>query len=200
MGRHRMSSHALSPGATATVTLAALWFRFPRVFLVLAALILSGCQATAPQGEPFFQSTTRPLLTLGPEHLVLRVNRDDRDWFENVAWLPGAGRLVAVYTPPDGRAYDLHLVTFLPNGSHLTRLPLPSDPDCARVSQHFPRVLPDGRLAYIQRCWVSQTSARKVPEESTTLMVYDPKTGTTERLVPWPPYRTYVLEREPCRS
>src|SRR5207248_1643407 len=46
-------------------------------------------------------------------------------------------------------------------------------------------VLRDGRLAYVQRCWVSLSPTRRIPEERANLMVYDPRTGDTGHLVPY---------------
>lgn len=116
--------------------------------------------------------------------------------FGTPAWLPRTGEIIVVFNPAGGSIRDYHLYAIKPDGSDLRPISLPNDPECEYTSQSRPYVLPDGRLAYLQECWVSQT--RELPQEAINLMVFDPTTQSVQRLLPYYlPFNTKVYTFAP---
>jgi hypothetical protein len=109
--------------------------------------------------------------------------------FVGPVWLPGTSRtdrlVVSMIPVQSVRGADYQLFVMDADGSHLSELAVPDDPGCASTSRYDARPLPDGRLGYLQRCLISASPARRIPEESVTLMALGPETGEAERLVPY---------------
>ncbi|MCC6627816.1 MAG: PD40 domain-containing protein [Chloroflexi bacterium] len=65
----------------------------------------------------------------------------------------------------------------------------------------MPRLLPDGRVGFLQRCEGSRTPARRIPEEAVSLLVTDLAGTTTTRLVPYYlPFGANVFDVAPDQS
>ena len=93
----------------------------------------------------------------------------------SVAWLP-SGDLVLL-----GESGALTAVR--PDGTAPRPLPVADDPACDLNRRLFLRALPDGRLAFVHRC---DGARSRPPETATTLVAYDPQTGRTSPLLPYP--------------
>lgn len=120
--------------------------------------------------------------------------------FLGLAWLPSTREFVVNYRSSKSTkdSWDLQLYSMREDGSDFNPLPLSPDPDCKYTSRHLPRTLPDGRLAYVQRCWVSLTPERHLPTEAVTLWAYDPVARSSEQLVPYfLPYRPSAFDFAP---
>jgi hypothetical protein len=145
------------------------------VLVAVNALTLS------PRREPK-PAVSEPLVD--PSALRL-LPAPDGGVFDNPQWLPGTSEIVVTYRPPGWRnGWETELRSIGLDGSNFERLPLPNDPECRYTSGHFARALPDGRLAYAQRCWAPFDRNRGVAQ-ATSLMAYDPATGSVERLRPY---------------
>jgi hypothetical protein len=98
-------------------------------------------------------------------------------------WLPRAGRLVVVLSPPghtDDAAYD-RLVAIRPDGTGRRPLRLPRWQGCMFTSADVPTRLPDGRLGYSEKCWGSNA-----PRTAVRLRSYDPATHEVGAVRPYP--------------
>jgi hypothetical protein len=108
----------------------------------------------------------------------------DGSEFDNPTW-PAAGDevVVTIVTTPRP-AYDkLYAVRMLGGGSR--PISLPDDPQCRYTSPQFPKALPDGRIAFVENCWVSLSPERQLPEQDKSLQAFDLRTGVTARLLPY---------------
>lgn len=102
------------------------------------------------------------------------------------AWLPGGERIVVAFIPRGARTVgDLWLDRVDLATSTVTRLALPKDPSCAVESSDFPAPLPDGRLAYLDQCWLNTDGTARDPAQTSRVMAYEPATGKVAPLLPY---------------
>lgn len=141
-----------------------------------AVLLVLSCSAAVPARSTPVLERAGARLVSGPAGTALF----------DAAWLPGGSQLVAAMATltPDGRTVHLYRVAL--DGAELQRLPLPDEPNCRRTGQRLPRVLGDGRIAFVQSCEGNLDPARPMPQETNHLQVFDPATGAVRRLVPYP--------------
>lgn len=92
--------------------------------------------------------------------------------FVQVAWPPETpGPVVWLQHDAGPQAFgpvDDPLYVLNPDTGALAPLPLPNDPTCKGTGHHVPRMLPDGRLGYIQFCF-----GHASPQHVKKLMAYD---------------------------
>lgn len=122
--------------------------------------------------------------------------------YDNAAWLPdGQGLVASLTTPtvgPTGPDREWHLAAVPLDGGPPGRLPIPDDPDCRRTAQYLPRLLSDGRVAFIQRCEGGVNPERLLPEEAVRLLAYDPTSRATAPMVPYYlPFRANFFDFAP---
>lgn len=164
------------------------WLKVHPFLLLLGAAMMvgsAGLLSCVPQLMHGFTPWRQQNQALITSDSLRFVPAHDGGTYNSPTWIPATGEVAVVYSPPGGKGWHTYLYALQPDGTGLRRLDLPDDPDCTYTSHVFPQTLPDGRLAYLQRCWVSVNPARRLPEQEVSLMVYDPLTGAVERLVPY---------------
>lgn len=154
---------------------------------------------------------THPVIAaeVDPSRIRVIPAADDSE-FLDVIWSSALDRLVVTSKPfrSPHAGLSAHLYAIDPDRGELDRLPIPDDPECRYTDQQFPRQLADGRIAFMQRCYVSETR-RYLFDEHQRLMVYDPGTGRTAQMLPYyinpssaaffdfaPDLRTGIIEGE----
>lgn len=131
--------------------------------LIVTPLALSGCRQHA--AEPLIPVAPTPIPT-PPGTIGL------------VAWVDQ--HLFVQLTPPlNGYVYDSRIWRMQPDGSDAAPIPLVSPDPCdpERYAFEAPTRLPDGRVGYIVRCWVTHQQ-----DEKLYMMAYDPAMTTVAPL------------------
>lgn len=164
--------------------------------IVAAAALLVLCAPFARQPQP------RPVLDRAAGQVIVM---PVEGWYDFPSWLPDGQHLIAQRrlptTGPTDQSRRLFLVTVPLDGGPVVRLPVPDDPDCRRTSQYVPRLLPDGRVGFLQSCEGTRTPARRIPEEAVSLLATDVAGETTNRLVPYYlPFGANVFDIAPDQS
>jgi hypothetical protein len=153
-----------------------------RVLVAIGAMTCAGIVAGQTTSKTIGNAQQGPTGTVEPV-VVHFIPAPDDGTFGDLIW-PDRDRLVLSYHLQEGRVGDDHLYDLSLDDLELRRLPIPDDPDCRTTDQMFPRLLSDGRIAFLQRCIGGSTRAPYDLQAS--LMVFNPDNETTDQLLPYP--------------
>lgn len=140
-----------------------------RTSIAAAAAVALTALAACDAGETPLISRDQVRLISVPRGIVLG----------DPVWVPGL-RAVVVWRGPETSLFGIHLYTVDLDRGTFKRLPIRGDPRCRRSFQLYPRLLPDGRLAWVEEC-----SGEMEPEEAVTLRAFDPTSQAETRLTPY---------------
>lgn len=148
--------------------------------VAFAATLLVACQSGAAPPA----ATSVPLVEAS-QFIPAPTSPPDAQLIEP-AWLADGQTLVAVLTyTPRGTGATSRLVSVDRSGAGLAPLPLLDLPECVGTDYVFPRVLADGRVAFLQQCKGNNGTSRSLPEEGGALLALDLQTGLVAPLRPY---------------